>query len=30
MHRFSDEEMTERTSLYALGALSLWEARALH
>lgn len=28
MHRFSDEEMTERASLYALGALSLWEARA--
>lgn len=28
MHSFSDEEMTERASLYALGALSLWEARA--
>lgn len=28
MHRFSDEEMTERASLYALGALSMWEARA--
>ncbi|HEV7844480.1 MAG TPA: cupin domain-containing protein [Pyrinomonadaceae bacterium] len=28
MHRFSDEEMTERASLYALGALSQWEARA--
>jgi predicted ChrR family anti-sigma factor len=28
MHRFSDEEMTERASLYALSALSVWEARA--
>lgn len=28
MHCFSDEEMAERASLYALGALSLWEARA--
>ena len=28
MHRFSEEEMTERASLYALGALSLLEARA--
>jgi predicted ChrR family anti-sigma factor len=28
MHRFSDEEMAERASLYALGALSQWEARA--
>lgn len=28
MDCFSDEEMTERASLYALGALSLWEARA--
>lgn len=28
MHRFSDEEMMERASLYALGALSQWEARA--
>lgn len=28
MHRFSDDEMTERASHYALGALSLWEARA--
>lgn len=28
MHRFSDEEMTERASLYALGALTQWEARA--
>lgn len=28
MHCYSDEEMTERASLYALGALSLWEARA--
>jgi predicted ChrR family anti-sigma factor len=28
MHRFSDEEMTERASLYALGALSVWELRA--
>lgn len=28
MHRFSQQEMTERASLYALGALSLWEARA--
>lgn len=28
MHRFSEEEMTERASLYALGALSQWEARA--
>ncbi|HEY0321513.1 MAG TPA: cupin domain-containing protein [Pyrinomonadaceae bacterium] len=26
MHRFSQEEMTERASLYALGALSQWEA----
>ena len=28
MHCFSYEERTERASLYALGALSLWEARA--
>ncbi|HEX8174317.1 MAG TPA: cupin domain-containing protein [Pyrinomonadaceae bacterium] len=28
MHRFSDEEMRERASLYALGSLSQWEARA--
>lgn len=28
MHRFSQQEMTERASLYALGALSQWEARA--
>lgn len=28
MHCFSDEEMVERASLYALGALSQWEARA--
>lgn len=27
MHRFSQQEMTERASLYALGALSQWEAR---
>lgn len=28
MHRFSDEEMMEMASLYALGALSQWEAHA--
>jgi predicted ChrR family anti-sigma factor len=28
MHRFSQQEMTETASLYALGALSQWEARA--
>ena len=28
MHRFSQQEMSERASLYALGALSQWEARA--
>ncbi|MBD0372791.1 MAG: cupin domain-containing protein [Pyrinomonadaceae bacterium] len=28
MHRYSQQEMTERASLYALGALSQWEARA--
>lgn len=28
MHRFSQQEMTEWASLYALGALSQWEARA--